>query len=229
MIFEVSEECLALGLRSGAIVFCNVEVGATSPQLRAEIAQEVQAIRGQFADVSAIRALPEVCAFQEILRKVGVNPRREPPSVERLLTSALKRGDLPSVNCLVDAYNLVSVRSRCSLGAHDLDHITPPVTLRFLRGDETFIPLGTDTPAPVTTGEFGYVDAANRLVCRLDLRQADVSKVTPETRNALVIVEGTAAHSPAVLRQAMAAVIDQVSRHCGGTAEVVAWPCESAS
>ena len=34
---------------------------------------------------------------------------------------ALRRGDLPLINSLVDAYNLVSVRSLCSLGAHDLD------------------------------------------------------------------------------------------------------------
>jgi hypothetical protein len=40
----------------------------------------------------------------------------------------------------------------------------------------------------------------------------------------LLIVEGTATHSPETLRQAVADVIERVTRHCGGTAEVAAWP-----
>jgi DNA/RNA-binding domain of Phe-tRNA-synthetase-like protein len=192
--------------------------------LRAEIAQEVAKIRQRFASPAAIRASPEVAAFSEILRKVGVNPRKESPSVERLLAFALKRGDLPAINSLVDAYNLVSVRASCSLGAHDLDTISPPVALRLLTGGETFTPLGRDTPTPVTPGEFGYVDGRDRVLCRLDLLQADFSKVTEQTVNALLIVEGTAMHAPEVLRRAVAEVIELVTRFCGGTAEIIAEP-----
>src|SRR4029077_12602359 len=128
-----------------------------------------------------------VVRFHDVLRKVGVNPRKDQPSLERLLAFALKRADLPAVNSLVDAYNLVSLRSSCSLGAHDLDRIALPVSLRLLTGEESFTPLGTDRPAPVTAGEYGYVDASNRLLCRLDVLQADFSKVTEATVNALLI------------------------------------------
>src|SRR5207248_1118380 len=176
--------------------------------------------RARFASPAAVRSGPEVMRFQEVLHKVGVNPRREQPSLERLLLFALKRGDLPAVNNLVDAYNLVSVRSFCSLGAHDVDTIAPPVALRLLTGRETFTPLGRDTPVAVIAGEYGYVDARDRVLCRLDLLQAEFSKVTTGTANALLIVEGTAAHPPEVLRQAFADVVELVARHCGGTAEV---------
>ena len=115
----VTKECLDLGLRAGAILFRDVRVAAAPPELRAEIVREVETIRKRFADPAAIRATPEVASFAEVLKKVGVNPRRDQPSVERLLTFALKRGDLPTINGLVDAYNLVSVRSYLSLGAHD--------------------------------------------------------------------------------------------------------------
>jgi DNA/RNA-binding domain of Phe-tRNA-synthetase-like protein len=192
--------------------------------LRQEIAQEIASLRTRIADVQAVRTLPEVVAFQEILRTAGVNPRRVQPSVERLLGSALKRGDLPEINNLVDAYNLVSVRTCCSLGAHDLDRIALPVTLRHLTGEETFTPLGQAQPVPVIPGEFGYVDAAGRLLCRLDVLQAEFSKVTTGTTNALLIVEGTAAHAPGTVRQAFTEAADCITRHCGGTAEVVAWP-----
>jgi DNA/RNA-binding domain of Phe-tRNA-synthetase-like protein len=224
MRFVVTEDCVRLGLRAGAIIFRNVRVAPADPVLRADTAREAEAIRVAFPDAAGVRSIPEAVQFQELLRKVGVNPRREQPSVERLLTFALKRGDLPAINSLVDAYNLVSVRTFCSLGAHDLDRIGLPVSLRLLTGGESFTPLGRDAPVPVRAGEYGYVDAADRVLCRLDILQADFSKVTTATTNVLLIVEGSAGHSPDLLARAFAEVTERVTRHCGGTAEVVAFP-----
>lgn len=224
MTFLVAEDCARLGLRAGALVFRNVHFAPADPALRTAVAREVGAIRARFANPASVRAAPEVVAFHDLLRQVGVNPRREQPSVERLLNFALKRGDLPAINPLVDAYNLVSVRTLCSLGAHDLDRVTLPVTLRLLTGRESFTPLGGTAEVAVVLGEFGYVDARDRVLCRLDLLQAEFSKVTTDTVNALLIVEGTAAHPPEALRRAFAEVQELVTRHCGGTAEVVALP-----
>jgi DNA/RNA-binding domain of Phe-tRNA-synthetase-like protein len=223
MTFLVEQECVRLGLRAGAVVFRNVRVGSSGPELRAEMAAEAAAIGKRFANPAVLRSDPRVAAFHEVLRKVGVNPRRDQPSIDRLLAYALKRGDLPAVNSLVDAYNLVSVRSCCSLGAHDLDRIALPVSLRLLSGREAFTPLGGTAEAAVTAGEYGYVDANGRLLCRLDVVQAEFSKVTDATRNALLIIEGTAAHPPEALRQTFTDAIAEVTRHCGGTAEIVAF------
>jgi DNA/RNA-binding domain of Phe-tRNA-synthetase-like protein len=158
------------------------------------------------------------------LRRAGANPRKDQPSVERLLTSALKRADLPAINSLVDAYNLVSIRSLCSLGAHDVDRIALPVALRLLTGHESFTPLGQSTATAVVPGEYGYVDASNRVLCRLDVLQADFSKVTTGTVNALLIIEGTTVHAPECLRQTFSVAMELVTRYCGGTGQVVALP-----
>jgi DNA/RNA-binding domain of Phe-tRNA-synthetase-like protein len=224
MIFIVAEECLKLGLRAGAVLFRDVHVSSAAASLRTEIASAVQAIHARFPNPQAVSSLTEVAAFRDILGKVGVNPRKEQPSVERLIAFALKRGDLPAINSLVDAYNLVSVRSLCSLGAHDLDRIALPVSLRLLTGRETFTPLGRDNPMSIVPGEFGYVDAVDRVLCRLDLLQAEFSKVTTSTVNALLIIEGTSAHSPELLRQTFDEAIALVTRFCGGSAELVALP-----
>jgi DNA/RNA-binding domain of Phe-tRNA-synthetase-like protein len=224
MTFLIEQECVRLGLRAGAVVLRNVRVGPSGPDLRAELAAEAAALGRRYANPAAVRSAPLVAAFHEVLRKAGVNPRRDQPSIDRLLTYALKRGDLPAVNSLVDAYNLVSVRSCCSLGAHDLDRIALPVSLRLLSSRETFTPLGSTAETAVTAGEYGYVDANDRLLCRLDVVQAEFSKVTDATRNALLIIEGTTAHPPEALRQTFADAIAEVTRHCGGTAEIVAFP-----
>jgi DNA/RNA-binding domain of Phe-tRNA-synthetase-like protein len=224
MSFHVADECLALGLRAGALACRNLQVTPANPTLRTEIAREAERIRERFASPAAVRSDPAVVAFQAILRNVRINPRKDQPSLERLLLSALKRGDLPAINSLVDAYNLISVRSGLSLGAHDLDRIRLPVSLRLLTGAESFTPLGRDVPVPVVAGEFGYVDAAGRVLCRLDVLQAEFSKVTTATTNALLIIEGTADHPPDAFRTAFAEVQELITRHCGGTAEVLALP-----
>jgi DNA/RNA-binding domain of Phe-tRNA-synthetase-like protein len=222
--FRVAPECIQLGLRAGALVFRNLRILATCPEIRSEIAREVQAVRTRFSTSLEVRKDPLVVSFQELLRKVGVSPREEKPSVERLLTYALKRGDLPAINSLVDAYNLVSVRTCCSLGAHDLDRIALPIELRLLTGSESFRPLGRAQPEIVTPGEYGYVDAGNRVLCRLDILQADFSKVTPETTNVLLIIEGTTTHSAETLETAFADTIELITRHCGGTPAMVIKP-----
>src|SRR5579884_3644233 len=106
MTFAVAKDCLPLGLRAGAIVFWNVQITPSPPNLRADIAREVQVVRKSFASVAEVRSCPEVVAFQELHRRVGVNPRKEQSSIERLLLLAFKRNQLPAVNNLVDAYNL---------------------------------------------------------------------------------------------------------------------------
>lgn len=227
-MFAVANECLHLGLRAGAIVFRAIRVGRASPDLRAAIVREAAVTRERFADPAAIRSSAEVQPFHAILRHVGANPRRDQNSVERLLTFAFKKGDLPAINSLVDAYNLVSLRTGLSLGAHDLDRIAPPVTLQLLSGTESFQPLGASEPAEARAGEFGYVDGQRRLLCRLDVVQADFSKVSETTRNVLLIVEGTRSHPDELLRRTVEEAIAEVQRHCGGSAEVVAWPGDAA-
>jgi DNA/RNA-binding domain of Phe-tRNA-synthetase-like protein len=222
--FFVADECVQLGLRAGALLFHDLTVGAASPALRSEIAKEIHALRARYASPAAVRTDPLVISFQEILRKVGANPRKEQPSVERLLSYALKRADLPAINSLVDAYNLISIRTGCSLGAHDLDRIALPVALRLLGGTESFTPLGRQQDQVVRAGEYGYVDAQNRVLCRLDILQAEFSKVTADTVNALLIVEGTALHPAEILRSAFDSVVELITRHCGGTAEIIAYP-----
>ena len=223
-IFTESEDCFDLGLRAGAIVFRSVRISPASPELRTEIAQEVGRIRARLSSPAEIRSIPEIARAHDILRTVGVKPSTLPPSTEGLLRYALRRGALPVINNLVDAYNLVSVRTKSSLGAHDLDRIETPVELRLLHRGERFIPLGSAEEQDVTAGEFGYVDALDRVICRLDVQQADFSKVTATTTNVLLIIEATTVHDPVRLRRVFEETEEVVTHHCGGEAEVVAFP-----
>ena len=223
-MFHVSDACEQLGLRAGAIRHQGVTIEPASTELRAEIDEAAAEVGRQFQDRAAIRTLPEIAQLHRVLRDVGVKPRRHPPSNQKLLEFALKHGTLPTINNLVDAYNLVSLRTLASLGAHDREQISSPVELRILTGEETFTPLGSPDPQAVVAGEFGYVDAEGRLLCRLDSLQADFSKVGDSTRDVLVIAEFTTATPDQARRAAVELAMEVISQHCGGTAEVVAMP-----
>src|SRR5438132_927452 len=70
MNFIVTEECVGLGLRAGAIVFRDLQVKASGSSQRAEIAKEVAAVRARFANAQAVRRDPLVTSFQAILSQV---------------------------------------------------------------------------------------------------------------------------------------------------------------
>jgi len=220
-IFVIAPECLHLGLRARALVLKGLRIEDASRELRADIDEEARRIRDQFDRVTDIRSMPELVSFREIIRAVGVKPKNHPPSTQKLFEFAWKHRTLPAINNLVDTYNLISLRTRCSLGAHDLGCIAVPVKLRLFRGTETFRPLGSDGPQRVCDGEFGYVDAQDRVICRLDSLQADFSKITAKTKNALLITESTTAQTSEQIERVDANVALAIDRYCAGVAEII--------
>src|SRR5262249_36366177 len=128
--------------------------------------------------------------FRQLHEAVGRSNRKYVSSAENLLKVLLQTGQLPHVNLLVDIYNLVSVKTRLSLGAHDVSAIRGNVSLRLTTGEERFWPLGADAPKPVGPGEYAYVDDQNNMLCRLEVRQGDSTKITLGTREGFYIVQG---------------------------------------
>ena len=215
--FDVAPQCHALGLRAGAILFRDLRVSPSSASLREAIDDAAQRVHDTFTDRRSIRSHPGLQRIREILKTIGSDPRRHPPSTEKLLQYARTRCTLPIINNLVDCYNLISLQSLCSLGAHDLERIALPVRLQQFTSEQTFVPLGNPEPQTVLCGEFGYVDQQERVLCRLDSLQADFSKVTTDTRSVILIVEATDTTSSAALTQLLQRAADDVQKHCGGT------------
>ena len=198
-----------------------LEIGPSPGELNRSIAREVDTVRERFENASALKRARELQLLHEIFRKVGVNPHKLQPSCERLIQLMIRKGRLPSINNLVDAYNLVSARYVCSIGAHDLQKISPPVTLTLLEGDLPFLPLAGREKETARAGEFGYIDARGRLICRLDVVQVEFSKISQETSDALLIIGATAAHDSDVVEGIFSDLREILTDYCGGTAKVI--------
>lgn len=126
-------------------------------------------------------------AWREAYRGFGVNPKRARPSVDALL----RRGDLPEINRVVDAYNVVSVRFELPIGGEDLDAYDGPARLVRAAGDEPFdtVKNGEAVVEHPEPGEVVWRDDTGVTCRRWNWRQCTRTRITEQTKNALFILE----------------------------------------
>ena len=165
---------------------------------------------------------PHIASWHAAYRGFGTNPRRERPSVDALRRRLARSGRLPRINPAVDCYNLVSAQYGVPAGAFDLGAVTGDITIRFAEGSETFTPLGepgkTEQPRP---GEVIYTDGGGVLTRHWNHRDADRTKVTPDSSVILFLLETVEAgefgtrldQGSELLVSLLAARSAQVTRH----------------
>ena len=154
--------------------------------------------------------------FYKLHEKVGVPRRKNLPASESLIKLLIKRGDLVHINKVVDIYNIYSIESKLCLGAHDIDKVSGNVYLKTTNGSENFIPLGSEEIKPVGNGEYSFVDDDNDVICWLDIKQVDKTKVTEETKNVLYLIIGNEENTYEELEEVANGIIDVTTKYCGG-------------
>jgi len=125
-----------------------------------------------------------------------------PSSLENIMDTLLKRGSIPHINTFVDIYNVVSLLTGISMGAHDTDRIVGDAHLEFIREDMRFRMVGRGNEDVAGKGEYGYTDSRG-ILCRLDIKQSDRTKITEKTHNVLVIFQGHDHMGDETLRQGL--------------------------
>ncbi|EKD78233.1 MAG: hypothetical protein ACD_41C00385G0003 [uncultured bacterium] len=160
---------------------------------------------------------PMLQGFRDLHTAVGKSNRRFVSSPENLLQTLLRTSTLPSINLLVDIYNLVSVQTHLALGAHDISQIAGHVALRLTNGTERYQALGKSQPEPVPAGEYAYIDDSNEIICRLECRQVEKTKITSETTGAFFIVQGNPNTTDSAITSGRNQLISLVQKYCGGT------------
>lgn len=218
--FDVSDEVVSIGLKGAFLTIRNLKNKQADPEfdkLKAEVLEKVLPTLSK----EKIDEYPILAGFRQLHERVNRPGKKNIASPENLLNMLLENRNLPQVNLLVDIYNLVSIETQLALGAHDLGKVTGNIHLRLTTGQETFWPLGHSKPQGVGAGEYAYIDDANDVLCRLEVRQVEKTKVTLETSECFLIVQGNTNTSKQQIEDATQELIELITRFCGGETQIL--------
>ncbi|MCY3946481.1 MAG: phenylalanine--tRNA ligase beta subunit-related protein [Anaerolineaceae bacterium] len=204
--------------RGAIISVTGLAGGNSSPDLLELYAQEQAATLERIGD-RPLSALPSIAAWRRCFSGFGVRPTQYRSAVEALLRRLTKRGDIPSINRLVDIGNLVSIRHEMPVAIFDTRELALPVTVRFADGHERFTGLGEREAQQPACGEVIFADTTDLVVARRWCwRQSAESAAQADTTEALVTCEAQHADSAVAVEQALEDLSDLLSRFAGGEA-----------
>lgn len=172
-----------------------------------------KAARGKLS-LETLRDDPKIKSWREAFLKFGTNPNRYPPSVENLFRRVLKGGELPYVSTLVALMNTASLRYGLPCGGDDLGKVEGDILLTYAKGDEWYIPLNGKDPEPPEKGEVILRDARKVLCRKWTWRQGDETKITEETRAAVVNIDCLPPFTLGDLKRILAEVASLFARYC---------------
>jgi DNA/RNA-binding domain of Phe-tRNA-synthetase-like protein len=162
---------------------------------------------------------PAVAPWRAAFARFGVKPSKYRSSIEAMLRSA-QSGRLRSIDPLVDLYNTISLRHQLPVGGEDLAKILGDIRLTRAHGDELFVPLGAEAPESPPPGAVIYRDDESVICSCWNWREAERTMLTPETTEAVLVIESIPPLDPAAVHIAIDDLAALVTRHLGGTAAV---------
>jgi DNA/RNA-binding domain of Phe-tRNA-synthetase-like protein len=219
--FIVEKAVKDLGLRGIYLIMNGLRNTAHNSEFDVNKETKIKSILEQLTE-ETIEGDQILQGFRDLHTMVKKSNRKNVASPENLFKLVLKNQTLPHVNLLVDIYNLVSLETRLALGAHDLHKVEGNIHLRLTNGNEKFLPLGASETKPVGQGEYAYVDDSNEIICYLEVRQIEKTKVTLESTDCFYIIQGNQNTSPEYLEKAANRLVELTKRYCGGVEKILA-------
>ena len=173
-------------------------------------------IRQSVASLEEVRDKPVFRAYRDFFWRVGIDPTKTRPAGEALARRVIAGKELPTINTLVDSYNLASLETSIAVAAFDTSAISPDALLmRKARAGEKFLGIGMDSAIVLRGIEVVIEDQAReRLIAVYPYRDSDESKVTLSTREVLLLMCGVPGIEPSTLEHAQSVTEEYVKRFC---------------
>lgn len=195
------------GIRVEVLSLSNLEVGPASPEFAAFREEAFRKIRGKYT-LASLKNHPVVRAYRDFYWRIGIDPTKLRPASEALVRRILAGRALPEISNLVDAYNLASALTLIPMGAYDANRVRGKLRIRTSQG-EGFVGIGGKEI--LTRGEIVLSDK-EKVLSIYPYRDADVTKITAATKNAIVVLCGVKGVSKAYLRQSAQETLEIISR-----------------
>lgn len=156
--------------------------------------------------VSASKTGPARSSHSTVARGLTERSARNPlSSIENLVRRTVKGQPLAHINTLVDIYN-------------DLDQVRGDVLLTRAGESEPAVQLlGESDPRPPRPGEVIYQDDLGAICRRFNWKEAERTRLTESTRNALLVIEALTTSTASDAEHATATLATLIQKSCGGT------------
>jgi len=173
----------------GVILAQGMHNRPTPEALKLAYFAEQQATIERIGD-TPLSELETLTAWRGAFRGFGVNPTKYRSAPEALLRRLTKKGDIPSINTIVDIVNLVSIRYAIPVAAFDVRSLQGAVTVHYADGTERYTPLFGDQVEHPNTGEVVFSDESGLVIARRWCwRQSDESATREDTSEAIFTLE----------------------------------------
>jgi DNA/RNA-binding domain of Phe-tRNA-synthetase-like protein len=179
-----------------------------------EAQQQIIAQRGD----GSLSEIPALAAWRTAFRKFGVDPTKYRSASESLIRRVVKKGDIPSINALVDMGNLVSIRYALPIAVVDRSAVQGTITVHFADGSEPYTQLGQDDKDQIPVGEVIFTDETNTVFARRWCwRQSAESAATLDTTDAVITIEAHHAEGRQDVEKAAADLVSLFTEYAGGS------------
>jgi DNA/RNA-binding domain of Phe-tRNA-synthetase-like protein len=166
-------------------------------------------------NLDSVKDHPTFRAYRNFFWSIKIDPTKIRPAAEALIRRILAGKTLPSINTLVDAYNLASIKSRIALATFDADKLEGDLLMRFAAEGEQFYGIGMEKPLILKGGEI-VVSDDQKLIAIYPYRDADNTKVTEKTENVTIVVCGVPGIPKETLENASHVALEYITRFCDG-------------
>ena len=202
-------------LNIGIIVAKEIDNTGESSNVLSMLSEQSSSIKPRY-NLETLKEVPKIHAWREAYRAFGANPRKYTCSVENLYRMILEGIHLRHINKIVDIYNYISLKHMVPVGGDDIDKIDGDIILRFATGEESFTRLNSDKVDHPKEWEVVYADNKEVLCRRWNWRECDKSKMTEQTKNVTLVIEGLSPVTKEDVQSVMEELEQLVGKLCGG-------------
>jgi DNA/RNA-binding domain of Phe-tRNA-synthetase-like protein len=204
------------GLRVVELKLAGLTVRASDPDLEKFKIEVQERVRKRTASLEDVKNQPIFRAYRDFFWRVGIDPTKLRPAGEALTRRILGGRDLPRINSLVDAYNLVSVETSIAIAAFDSAKVNEgALVMRKSVGGEPFQGIGMAAPDSLSGVEVVIEDRRSaKLIAVYPYRDSDESKVTEATKEVLFMMCGVPGIDDLALEGAARLTREYIGRFC---------------
>jgi DNA/RNA-binding domain of Phe-tRNA-synthetase-like protein len=171
-------------------------------------------VKGKYT-LESVKDVPVFRSYRDFFWKVGIDPTKIRPAAEALVRRILDGKPLPTINNVVDSYNLASIKTEVALAAFNRDELKGNLLMRFARSGEQFEGIGMNRPMELS-GKEVVISDEEKLVAVYPYRDADKSKVATGAKNLTILVCGVPGVDEPILGNAAKVALEFVTKFCGG-------------